>query len=269
MKRIWTVAQISVLSLLFLFGGLDSLYALAGGKHLESNGSAKRNVSMVPSIPQAQAAPAGTASVTGKVSLEGTVPKMRKIKMAADPVCLQQHGTPVYKQEIVSKGGKLQYAFVYVKEGVEGTYPAPKEPVVLDQIGCMYEPHVFGIQTGQKLEIRNSDSTLHNVNCKPKANKRFNIAQPVKGMKSKKSFTKPEVMVPFRCNVHPWMTAYAGVVDHPFFAVSGEDGSFKLAGLPAGTYTLEAWHEKLGTRTQTVTLAEGESKEIAFSFKTK
>jgi len=141
--------------------------------------------------------------------------------------------------------------------------------VVISQTSCMYEPHVFGLQTGQKLEILNSDSTLHNINCQAKLNKKFNIAQPTKGMKSAKTFDQPEVGVPFKCNVHPWMTAYAGVFSHPFFAVSGADGSFSIKNLPAGTYTLEAWHEKLGVQTQKVTVADGESKEISFSFEAK
>lgn len=212
---------------------------------------------------------AGSATVRGQVTLEGAAPERRQVKMAADPICLQQHADAVLSQEIVAKDGKLRYVLVYVKGGVSGSYPAPAEPVVLDQVGCMYEPHVFGIQAGQPLEIRNSDSTLHNVNCKPTANKRFNIAQPIQGMKTTKKFDTPEVGIPFQCNVHPWMAAYGAVFNHPFFAVTDEGGAFQLSGLPAGTYTIEAWHEKLGTQTQAVTVADGETKELAFSFKTQ
>ncbi|MDO8730775.1 MAG: carboxypeptidase regulatory-like domain-containing protein [Candidatus Omnitrophota bacterium] len=217
----------------------------------------------------AEAAPAGGATLSGSISVTGNVPAPTKIKMAADPACAQAHPDAVMSRELVASNGKLQNVLVYVKDGVTGSFPAPTEAVVINQTGCMYEPHVFGIQAGQKLEILNSDATLHNVNCQPKLNKKFNLAQPTKGMKSAKTFDQPEVPVPFKCNVHPWMTAYAGVFGHPFFAVSGADGAFSISNLPAGTYTLEAWHEKLGAKTQTVTIAEGESKKITFSFEAK
>ena len=220
-------------------------------------------------VKPAEAAPAGGATLSGSVSITGNVPAPTKIKMAADPVCAQAHPDAVMSREIMANNGKLQNVLVYVKEGVSGSFPAPAEPVVINQTGCMYEPHIFGIQAGQKLEILNSDSTLHNVNCQPKLNKKFNTAQPTKGMKSTKTFEQPEVPVSFKCNVHPWMAAYAGVFSHPFFAVSGADGSFSIKNLPAGTYTLEAWHEKLGVQTQKVTVADGESKKISFSFESK
>ena len=140
-------------------------------------------------------------------------------------------------------GNGLQNAFVYVKDGLGNrTFPVPKTPVVLDQQGCKYRPHVVGIQVGQPLEVRNSDSTLHNVHAIPKVNKEFNFGQPTKGMKSSRTFDKAEVMVPFKCDVHGWMNAYAGVVAHPFFAVSKADGSFEIKGLPPGSYTVEVWH---------------------------
>ena len=220
-----------------------------------------------PAVAPAAAPASGSASITGHVKLTGTAPARAKIKMDADPFCVQQHTSPVLSEDAIVGGqGELANVFVYVKDGVQGSYPAPTTPVVLTQKGCWYTPHVFGIQSGQPLEVVNEDATMHNVNAKPKANTPFNLAQP-KPMKSTKAFSKPEVPVSFKCNVHPWMTAYAGVVAHPFFAVSGADGSFTISGLPAGTYTVEAWQEKFGAQSQSVTVADGESKAVEFTFK--
>jgi plastocyanin len=168
----------------------------------------------------------------------------------------------------VGSGGGLQNVFVYVKDGLGNrTFAAPATPVVLDQQGCHYVPHVVGIQVGQPMEIVNSDSTLHNVHALPKENGEFNQGQPLKGMKNVHTFTTKEVMVPFKCDVHGWMNAWVGVLDHPFYAVTGNDGSFSIKGLPPGTYTIEAWHEKLGTQTQMVTIGEKETKDVAMTFK--
>ncbi len=220
--------------------------------------------------PAAAPTSGGRTTITGKVVFQGTAPTAAKIKMDADPVCQQQHAAAVTTREIVVANGGLQYAFVYVKDGLAGkSFPTPTTVAVFDQTGCMYEPHVLGVQAGQPVEIRNSDATLHNVNAKPTQSAPFNLAMPMKGMKVAKTFAKPEVMVPIKCNVHPWMQAYIGVVDHPFFAVSGSDGTFTIKGLPAGTYTLAAWHEKLGTQTQTVTVADGGSASATFTFQAK
>lgn len=207
------------------------------------------------------------SGVTGKVVFEGTPPAPVVLKVDADPTCLLQHQDGITSEEVVvNPNGTLKYVFVYVKQGLEGqTFPAPATPVVFDQKGCHYEPHVFGIQVGQPLEIRNSDDTLHNVHALPKASQEFNLGMPIKGMKLTKTFTAPEVTVKIKCEVHPWMAAYAGVVDHPFYAVTGEDGSFSLKDLPPGEYVVEAWHEKYGTQTQTVKVPE--TSEISFTFK--
>ena len=213
-------------------------------------------------------ASSGSASIRGTIQLEGAAPTPEKVKMDADPMCQQQHASPVYSEEVaVNSNGTLKNVFIYVKEGVRGVFPTPATAVTLDQAGCWYHPHVFGIHVNQPLEIVNSDATLHNVNAKPINNQPFNVAQPVKGMKTTKKFAQPEIMVKFKCNVHPWMNAYAGVVEHPFFSISGEDGSFAITGLPAGAYVLEAWHEKYGTQTQTVSVGDGEAKSIEFIFK--
>ena len=209
---------------------------------------------------------AGGASIQGVVTFTGTAPAAAKVKMDADPVCQQQHTTPVMTEAAVVTDGKLKNVLVYVKEGAAGPFPAAAQPVTLNQSGCWYTPHVFGIQVNQPLEIVNSDGTLHNINAKPVSNAPFNVAQPAKGMKTTKKFAKPEVGVKFKCNVHPWMSAYAGVFEHPYFSVSGDDGAFAIRGLPAGTYVIEAWHEQFGTKTQSVTVADGEAKSIELTF---
>jgi plastocyanin len=169
---------------------------------------------------------------------------------------------------LVGPGNGLQNAFVYVKDGLgDRKFSPPQTPVVLDQKGCKYMPHVFGVQVGQTVTIVNSDPTLHNVHAVPKANSEFNFGQAVKGMKTNRVFDKPEVMVPFRCDVHGWMAAYGGVLSHPYFAVSNADGSFEIKGLPAGTYTVEVWHERLGTQTTTVTVDGKSGAKASVAFK--
>jgi hypothetical protein len=206
-------------------------------------------------------------TITGQVQLTGTPPQRAPVKMSADPTCQQKHAEPVLSEEvIVNDNGALRNVFVYVKEGLAGSFPPSTTPVVLDQDGCRYQPRIVGLQVNQLLDIRNSDATLHNVNAKPSVNKPFNLAQPVQGMKTTKTFSSPEVMVEFKCNVHPWMRAYVGVVAHPFFAVSDDAGTFTISGLPAGTYMLEAWHEGYGTQSQTVMVAEGQSSSVTWTF---
>ena len=212
------------------------------------------------------AAPAGgTASVAGTVTYANGDPDT-KINMNADPVCQGLHSDAVHTEKVVAADGNLANVFVYVKEGVSGSYSPPAEAALLDQKGCLYLPHVTGVQVGQKMIIRNSDETLHNVHAMPSQNKEFNMGQPFQGMELEKTFDTAEVMIPVKCDVHPWMKSYIGVLDHPYFAVSGADGGFSIGNLPAGDYVLEAWHEELGTKTQSVTVGDGESVEVSFDF---
>jgi plastocyanin len=212
--------------------------------------------------------PAIAATVSGKVTFTGTAPASAPIKLGSDPYCEKANPGLKTENEVVSKDGAVGNVFVYVKDGLgDRAFPAPSQPVVLDQKGCHYTPHVLGIQVGQPLQIVNSDDTLHNIHGLPKANKEFNQGQPIQGMKMTHTFSTKEVMIPFKCDVHGWMNAWIGVIDHPYYAVTSTDGTFSLKGLPPGTYTIEAWHERLGTQTQTVTVGEKETKDVAFTFK--
>jgi plastocyanin len=214
--------------------------------------------------------PSTAGAISGKVTLQGTPPKNEPIRMNADPNCVKATQGQAQLQEtyLVGAGGGLQNVFVHVKEGLgKYAYDKPATSVTLDQRQCRYHPHIFGIRVGQPLEIINNDTTLHNIHSMPDENTEFNIGQPVQNMKTSRTFTLPEVMVPIRCDVHSWMNAYAGVVDHPFFAVSGPDGSFEIKGLPPGNYTIEAWHERLPATTQQVTIAAKENRPVAITFK--
>ena len=209
----------------------------------------------------------GESTITGSIKLEGTAPAARAVRMDSDPLCMPE-GPSFSEGLVVGPGNGLQNAFLYVKDGLgDRTFQAPQTPVVLDQRGCKYFPHVFGAQVGQPVTILNSDPTLHNIHAVPKANAEFNFGQALKGMKTTRTFDKAEVMVPFRCDVHGWMAAYGGFVPHPFFAISKADGSFEIKGLPAGTYTIEAWHERLGTQTQQVTVDGKAGRTVGFAFK--
>jgi hypothetical protein len=212
--------------------------------------------------------PATAGDVKGVVSLEGTAPKNEPIKMNADPVCVKANTTPQFQETYSVENGKLANVFVYVKDGLGNyVFDPPTEMAKIDQMNCRYHPHVFGVRVNQPITIINSDDTLHNIHALPKNNSEFNNGQPIKGMTMNHVFTAKEVMVPFKCDVHGWMNAYVGVLDHPYFMTTGKDGSFELKGLPPGTYTIEAWHEKLGPMTQSVTVGAKETKEVNFAFK--
>ncbi|MBV9079682.1 MAG: carboxypeptidase regulatory-like domain-containing protein [Elusimicrobia bacterium] len=214
--------------------------------------------------------PATAGSISGTVKFTGAAPKMPKINMSADAYCKTQHTTDVFSPEVVvNPNNTLKWVYVYVKSGLPADmkFPAPTTAAVFDQNGCMYNPHVLAVQAGQQITIRNSDGVLHNIDVRPAANQGFNVGQPVKGMETQKSFTTPEVMIPVKCDVHPWMAAFIGVQNHPYAAVTDDNGAFSLANLPPGTYTLEAWHEKYGTATQEVTVGPKETKTVEFEFK--
>ncbi len=212
---------------------------------------------------------AAGGTITGKIKFTGTAPRNPAIDMSEEAACKAKYTTPPTEENVVAgPANALSNVFVYVSAGVPAgqTFTAPTTPVVLDQNGCRYHPHVFGVMVGQTIEIKNSDPLLHNIKAIAKKNRPFNVSQPTAGMTKTVTFAAPEVMVNLECNVHGWMHAYVGVRPDPFYAVSGPDGSFSIKGLPPGTYTIEAWHEKFGTQTATVTIAGTESKTANFTF---
>jgi plastocyanin len=211
--------------------------------------------------------PATAGAITGTIRFTGTPPAPEPINRASDPYC-ERLGAATTETVVAGSGSTLQNVFVYVKDGLgDRAFPVPSTTAVLDQKGCRYVPHVLGIQVGQTLEILSSDNTLHNVHAIPEQNREFNKAHQMAGIKHTHVFSTREVMVPFKCDVHRWMNAYVGVLDHPYYAVTGANGTFELKGLPPGTYTIEAWHEKLGTQTQTVTIGEKQTSDVEFTFK--
>ncbi|MBM3214799.1 hypothetical protein FJZ36_07790 [Candidatus Poribacteria bacterium] len=202
----------------------------------------------------------GTASISGKVTFTGTAPKAAAMKMDADPACAKAHTSPVKSEEVVvNADGTLKNVIVYVKSGISGTYPASGSPE-LDQVDCVYTPHVIAVQAGQSITVHNSDPTLHNVQASPAMNAGFNLAMPPNTPSIQQTFAQAEASpVKFKCQVHPWMTAYVGVFNHPFFAVTDGSGQFSIKNLPAGKYTVGVWHEKYGEKTFDIEVTDGQA----------
>ena len=218
-------------------------------------------------VAEASAAPAGSSAVAGKVVFDGKAPRLRPIAMNADPGCASKHEGPVAVETLVlGEGQSLGNVFVQVKNAPAGTYPPPVEPAVVDQRGCLYNPRVLGVQAGQTLQFRNSDGLLHNVHGLPKENREFNIGMPPTVTETETKFNKPEPVFRVKCDVHPWMLSYVAVMTHPYFAVTDTSGEFRIEGLPAGTWEIEAWHERLGTHTASVTVADDETGTANFAF---
>ena len=211
--------------------------------------------------------PAIAATISGTVTFTGTAPAATPIDMSEEPVCADKYDEQPMTEHVRVSDGNLANVFVFVSEGLgDMTPPRASESVMLDQEGCRYHPHVLGIQTGQDLVIRNSDAVLHNINTQSTANRPFNISQPQAGMESTRTFNTAEVMVPVKCDVHGWMNAFIGVTAHPYHAVTEDDGSFTIEGLPPGEYVIEAWHETLGAQTMSVTVGEAETGTADFTY---
>ena len=251
-QRISTLALMSLVPLVFACGGGD-----AGDGDADGDAGAQ----------EAPVDLSNAGSISGTISFSGTAPAPEPIDMSDEEQCASAHDEPTVMHTVdVGDDGGLANVFVYVKEGLPaGDWPTPGEAVELDQVGCEYHPHVLGVQTGQDIEIKNSDGILHNINTTPSANRGFNISQPTT-MTSTRSFSRPEIMIPVRCDVHGWMESYIGVTEHPYFAVSGEDGSFTIDDLPPGDYVIEAWHERYGTQTASVTVEPNGSATVDFSY---
>jgi len=214
--------------------------------------------------------PASAASITGKVSFAGKKPARKPINMASEEAeCLRLHKSkPMEEDVVVNDNGTLANVFVYVKAGLEGKQFAPPESKVrIDQAGCTFVPRVFGIRSGQALEVVNSDPVSHNIHPMPKNNREWNQQQAPGAEPLEREFARAEVMIPVKCNIHSWMKSWIGVTEHPYYAVTGPEGAFELLNLPPGAYTVEAWHEVLGAQELKVKLAPSASAAIEFSFK--
>jgi plastocyanin len=209
------------------------------------------------------------SSISGTVTFAGKVPSLKPLAMDADPACAKKHSAPVANEMLVlGSGSTMGNILVWVSKGLPSgkTWPAPKNPAVLDQKGCKYVPHVQGIMVGQAYRILNSDGILHNVHALPKVNKQFNKPMPATLKETTTTFDKPEPIFQIKCDVHPWMSAWVGVFTHPFFSATSTDGKFTISGLDPGTYEITAWHERLGTQTASVTVGANDKKTQDFKF---
>jgi plastocyanin len=215
--------------------------------------------------------PETAGTITGEIRFKGRRPTPKVIDMSEEPACVEAHHGKAYDESlVVSRSGALANAFVYIKSGLEGkTFPIPATPVTIDQSGCWFRPRVLGIQVGQILKVVNSDPVTHNIHPMAEINRAWNHSQGAGDPPIERKFTKPEIMIPVKCNIHSWMHAFIGVVDNPYFAVSGDNGKFEIRNLPPGTYTLAVWQEKLGTQEQQITVPPSGNAEGNFTFKEK
>jgi plastocyanin len=214
--------------------------------------------------------PATAASVHGTIRFEGKPPAPIEIDMAQDPACSIASKQANFSQQFIVNHGGLANVYVYVEQGLEGkNFAVPTEPVVLDQKGCRYVPHMVALVVGQTLRVMNSDPTMHNVHAQPSAsaNPQWNMSQMPRGQPIDTRFQTPELMMPFKCNQHPWMKAYVNVAANPFFAISDLSGSFEIRGLPPGEYTLAVIHEALGEQRQKIVVGAKESRAADFTYK--
>jgi hypothetical protein len=248
-KQLVLVCSLSLVVLLAACGGSNEPAIPTGGPGGVSSGPA---------------APPATATLAGKIAFEGTAPAPAKIQMSADPFCAS-HGQSAVTEDVKVSDGGLENVIVYVSSKVDASFPTPTTPVEIDQQNCHYIPHVFTMMVNQPLKVKNSDDTLHNIHSYSEVNTQYNAGQPVKGMVNDTKFDKPEMPVPFKCDVHKWMGAYAGVFTHPYHGVSKGGGAYEFK-LAPGKYEITAWHEKYGTQKQEIEVKDGQN-QLNFTFK--
>jgi plastocyanin len=215
------------------------------------------------------ASPSAAAELTGIVKLLGPAPHRATINMVTDSSCARLHPTPATTEEVITgQNGELKNAVVFISGGLENhTFGPPADPVSIEQKGCVYGPHVLGLQAGQTFQVVNTDATIHNIHPLPRNNREWNRSQPPGSPPLQQTFGREEIAIPVKCDVHPWMRAYIAVFKHPYFDVTGADGKFDIKSLPPGSYTISAWHEKFGVSTERVTVGPNESKVVQFVFK--
>jgi plastocyanin len=251
--------------LLALSCGAIVLFSCSGTPKKEPEAAAKP--AAAPSYFKVDPATAGT--LTGTIKFTGRKPARKRIDMSEDPACVEAHHGKAYDESVaVNPNGTLANVFIYLKSGLEGkTFAVPATPVVIDQNGCWFHPRVMGIQTGQTLQVTNSDPVTHNIHPLAQINREWNHSQGQGDAPLARRFIKPEVMIRVKCNIHSWMRAYIGVVEHPYFAVTGSEGTFEIPNIPPGDYVVEAWQEKLGTQEQKITVTPSGKIETKFTFK--
>ncbi len=258
MNRKWICWTAAAAFALVVVGCSKNQSQTTGEEQSAASSAAKKTVDM-----------STVGSVSGVVKLDGTAPKFKPINMSADPYCVKANSKPAFPdQVVVGDGNTLANVVVYVKTGAEDySFPTPSESVTLDQKDCMYTPHIVALMVGQQLSVVNSDDTTHNIHPTPADNREWNKSQPPKAAAITDTFARPEVAIPVKCYVHPWMKGYIAVMANPYYAITDKDGKFELKNLPPGTYTIEAWQEKYGVVDQTVTIGPKESKTSDFTFK--
>jgi hypothetical protein len=226
------------------------------------------NPTIVPAAATFKVDPTTAATITGTIKYSGPKPKAKLIDMSSDPACVAAHKGKAYDESLITIKGGLGNAFVYISKGLEDKHFAvPETGTTIDQAGCWFRPRVLGLQTGQSLDVVNSDPVTHNIHPMAVVNREWNHSQGPGDPVMHRKFAKQEIMIPVKCNIHNWMHAYIGVVDNPYFTITKDDGTFSLPNLPPGTYTVSVWHETLGTQDTTVTVAASGKAETNLTFK--